>query len=86
MTTCFAVRTNPIAVPLLPLFTALLAGFPALVQAQYNFLTNSDNTITITAYTGPHNVAVAIPDTITGLPVTVIANEARGRAGPLTPR
>jgi hypothetical protein len=76
MTTCFAVRTNPIAVPLLPLFTALLAGFPALVQAQYNFFTNNDNTITITAYTGPQSVAVAIPDSITGLPVTVIADEA----------
>lgn len=49
-------------------------ALPVAVQAQFNFVTNS-NTITITAYTGPGGVVV-IPGTITGLPVTTIGDYA----------
>ena len=38
------------AARLLPLL--LLLALPAVVQAQFNFTTNNDGTITITAYTG----------------------------------
>src|SRR6267154_2382750 len=48
----------------------LLLAVPAVVQAQYTYTTNN-GTITITGYTGPGG-AVAIPSTITGLPVTSI--------------
>ena len=74
MTTCFISRNHPRVVRLLLL---LLAGFSsAAAQAQFNFTTNADNTITITGYTGPQSVVVTVPDTITGLPVTVIGDEA----------
>jgi BspA type Leucine rich repeat region (6 copies) len=43
-------------------------------QAQFTFTTNN-GAITITGYTGPDGV-VAIPETITGLPVTAIGNSA----------
>jgi hypothetical protein len=56
---------------LLPLL--LLLALPAVVQAQFNYTTNADNTITITGYTGPGG-AVTIPDTIDGLPVTSITS------------
>ena len=45
-----------------------------MVQAQFNYTTNN-GTITITGYTGPGG-AVAIPDTINGLPVTRIGDSA----------
>jgi hypothetical protein len=44
-------------------------------QAQFTWITNADNTITITGYTGLGGV-VAIPPTITGLKVTSIGEEA----------
>jgi hypothetical protein len=47
-----------------------LLTLPAVVQAQFNYTTNS-RTITITKYTGPGG-DVVIPDTINGLPVTSI--------------
>src|ERR1700690_1141894 len=52
----------------------LLLALPAAVQAQFIYTTNN-GTITITGYTGPGG-AVAIPDTISGLPVTSIGANA----------
>jgi hypothetical protein len=52
----------------------MLLALPAAVRAQFNYTTNN-GTITITQYTGPGG-AVTIPDTITGLPVTTIAQDA----------
>ena len=49
--------------------------FPVAVQAQYNYVTNYDNTITITRYTGSGG-AVTVPNTIDSLPVTVIGDGA----------
>jgi hypothetical protein len=56
------------AARLLPL--VLMLALPALVQAQFNYMTNN-GTITITGYTCPGG-AVTIPSTINGLPVTCI--------------
>jgi hypothetical protein len=61
------------ATSLLPLLLFLL--LPAAVQAQYGYVTNSDNTITITNYTGAGG-AVTIPSTINGLTVTSIGSNA----------
>ena len=47
---------------------------PYVGPPQFNYTTNADNTITITGYYGP--VAVTIPSTITGLPVTTIGERA----------
>jgi hypothetical protein len=52
-------------------FLLLAVALAAPVQAQFNFVTNADNTITITAYTGPGG-AVVIPDTTNGLAVASI--------------
>jgi hypothetical protein len=57
---------------LLPLM--LLLALPAVVQGQFNFVTNN-GAITITKYTGPGG-EVTIPDTTNGLPVTSIGNYA----------
>ncbi len=54
------------------LLLLLLLTLPAVAQAQFNYTTNN-GTITITSYTGPGG-AVAIPDTIDGLPVTRIGD------------
>lgn len=59
-------------VKLLP--ALLVLTFPALVQAQFNFTTNT-GTMTIAAYTGPGG-SVTIPDTTNGLPVTSIGDLA----------
>ena len=67
----FPVRTTCVT-SLLPLL--LLLTLPAVVQAQFNYTTDN-GTITITGYTGPGG-AVAIPDTINGLPVTRIGENA----------
>lgn len=58
---------------LLPLLFLLLAT--ALARAQFTYVTNDDNTITITGYT-ESDTNLIIPDTITGLPVTVIGDQA----------
>ena len=61
----------------LPCFLATLLHLlilPVVVQAQFDYTTNN-GTITITGYAGPGG-AVAIPDTISGLPVTSIGNSA----------
>jgi hypothetical protein len=49
----------------------LVAGVTAAVQAQFEYIVNSDNTITITAYAGA-SAAVTIPSIINGLAVTTI--------------
>ncbi|HVM60017.1 MAG TPA: leucine-rich repeat domain-containing protein [Verrucomicrobiae bacterium] len=69
------------AASLLPLLLLLL--LPTAVQAQYTYSTNSDNSITITKYTGPGG-AVTIPSTINGLTVTIIGNSAFGGINSLT--
>jgi hypothetical protein len=51
------------------------AMFPAAVQAQFTFTTNTDNTLTITSYTGSGG-NVTIPDTTNGLPVKVVGDDA----------
>ena len=48
----------------------LLLPLPALVQAQFSYVTNN-GAITITGYTGPSGAAT-IPGTINGLAVTSI--------------
>jgi BspA type Leucine rich repeat region (6 copies) len=56
------------------LLAAVLQALPAMVQAQYTYTTNN-GAITITGYTGT-NDDVTIPDTINGLPVTSIGDQA----------
>ena len=58
------------AIELLPLI--LLLALPAMVQAQWLYTTNA-GAITISGYTGP-DVAIGIPSTINGLPVTTIGD------------
>jgi hypothetical protein len=55
------------------LLTATLLALPAVVQAQFIYITNN-GTITITGYIGSGNVT--IPNTIGGLPVTSIGDYA----------
>jgi hypothetical protein len=52
-----------------------LLGLPAMVQAQFTFTTNGDNTITITGYAGSGG-EVTIPDMTNGYPVAAIADGA----------
>jgi hypothetical protein len=53
----------------------LLWVLPISAQAQFNFVTNVDNTITITGYTGSGG-NVVIPSSTNGYPVTTIGAEA----------
>ena len=54
----------------------LLLGLSAVVvQAQYNWANNGDNTVTITGYTGAGG-AETISNSIAGMPVTSIGYEA----------
>src|ERR1039458_8863077 len=53
----------------------LLLMLPAVVQAQFTYTTNN-GAITITGHIGTVVGAVTIPDTINGLPVTSIGNDA----------
>ena len=55
---------------------------PAVVQAQFNYITNGGNII-ITGYTGSGG-AVVIPDMTNGLPVTSIAGSAFGNKTGIT--
>jgi hypothetical protein len=64
------------------LLVLLLLVLPAVVQAQFRY-TTSNGTITITGYTGPGG-AVTIPDTINGLPVTSIGDNAFAWCSSLT--
>jgi hypothetical protein len=52
----------------------LLLALPAVVQAQFTFITNN-GAITITGYTGPGG-DVTTPDTINCYPVTIIGIDA----------
>ena len=61
----------------------LLLTLPTAVQAQFNYATNNDGTITITKYTGS-NTVVNIPSTINGMSVTSIGDEAFGDCYRLT--
>jgi len=56
------------------LLAAALLALPTVVRAQFIYTTNN-GTITITGYTGS-NGDLTIPDTINGLPVTSIGDEA----------
>ena len=58
----------------IPLGVSLLLAAPTAVQAQFEYTTNADNTLTITNYTGSGG-DVIIPTNINGLPVTDIGNE-----------
>lgn len=53
----------------------LVSLIATVAQAQFTYTQNSDNTITITGYTGSGG-NVVIPDTINGFPVKVIAGAA----------
>ena len=52
----------------------LFLTLPAVVQAQFTFITNN-GALTVTGYTGPGG-AVDIPSTINGLPVTSVGYSA----------
>jgi hypothetical protein len=56
------------------ILTGLLLALPVVSHAQFNCITN-DGTITITRYTGSEE-DVTIPDSINGLPVTRIGDNA----------
>src|ERR1700728_2253242 len=53
----------------------LLLAAPAAVHAQFSYITNADNTLTITDYSGPGG-NVDIPDTFNNLTVADIGTNA----------
>ncbi len=55
------------------LMTALV--LPGVAQAQFNYTTNKDGTITIVGYAGPGG-AVTIPADVNGMPVTAVGQDA----------
>jgi BspA type Leucine rich repeat region (6 copies) len=57
------------------MLAALWGALPTMAWAQFTYITNADDTITITGYTGPGGY-VTIPSTINGLPVTSIGDDA----------
>jgi sugar lactone lactonase YvrE len=59
---------------LIPLFCLFFAATMA-AKAQFVYITNADNTITITSYTGPGG-AVTVPGSINGMQVTSIGDNA----------
>ena len=54
----------------------LMSTLPVAAQAQYNYTTNYDNTITIIKYTNTSSSAVTTPSSLNGLPVTGIGDFA----------
>src|SRR5436190_15223323 len=56
-------------------YMLLLWTLPGVALAQFTFVTNVNNTLTITGYTGSGG-DVTIPDTINGLPVVSVGNVA----------
>ena len=54
---------------------ALVLTLPGLALAQFTYITNEDDTITITGYSGPGG-DVLVPGIITGLPVSTIGSNA----------
>jgi hypothetical protein len=57
------------------LLVTLLLAAPTVVQAQFYYSVNADNTVTITGYYGPDG-NVSIPGTINALSVTSIGANA----------
>lgn len=57
------------------LFIFVLLAVPAVVQAQFNFTTNTDGSLNVYQYTGTGG-AVTIPDTYNGLRITSIGSDA----------
>ena len=57
------------------LLLSFLLVLPGVMQAQFTYITNEDDTITITGYTGPGG-DVTIPSAITGRSVTAIDQNA----------
>jgi hypothetical protein len=55
------------------LFTLLAVFFLSTAQAQFNYMITANLTVTITGYNGPGG-SVVVPSTISGFPVTAIAN------------
>ncbi|MEY4916836.1 MAG: hypothetical protein RL616_749, partial [Verrucomicrobiota bacterium] len=56
-------------------FVLTMLLLPLFARAQFTFVTNADNTITITGYTGATGFPI-IPSTTNGYPVTAIASNA----------
>jgi len=69
----WGIKRSTIVVQSLWLVLPLL--LPGIVQAQFTFTTNAENTLTITGYTGPGG-NVTIPSAINGMPVTSIGSSA----------
>src|SRR5579863_8077135 len=61
------------------LFGWLLLAAPAAVHAQFTYTTNN-GTITVTGHTGLYGLGVAIPATISGMPVTSIVGDSEAQA------
>jgi BspA type Leucine rich repeat region (6 copies) len=61
----------------IPTLLIALLALPAVTRAQFTYITNADNTITITGYTGVGG-DVTIPAVIDGLTVTSIGEGAFG--------
>ncbi len=57
------------------LFIVSVGFFPVVARGQFTYITNADNTLTITHYNGLGG-AVTIPTNINGLSVTAIGDEA----------
>ena len=56
-------------------WSSTFAGAPTVeLQTPYSFAINTDETITITGYTGPGGI-VTLPESLIGLPVTCIGND-----------
>jgi hypothetical protein len=62
-------------IPIQVCLLCMLSLLPIVVQAQFTFTTNDDNTITITGYTGSGS-SVVIPDTTNDYPITSIGSNA----------
>ncbi|HTR42631.1 MAG TPA: leucine-rich repeat domain-containing protein [Pseudomonadales bacterium] len=61
--------------PIKLLFLLVLLLGPVMAHAQFTYVTNDDDTITITGYTGPDN-NIVIPDEIGGMSVSSIGGNA----------
>ena len=57
------------------LMLVVFLWMPTMVRAQFTFITNADNTLTITAYSGT-NSELVIPGTTNGYTVTSIGTNA----------
>ena len=66
----------------IPLAVLLLLAAPTAVQAQFSYIINADNTVTITGLTAGSGGAVTIPATTNGLRVTAYARITQEQAAP----